>query len=173
MFAMLLLLLVAVMQLGSSSKGLPKDFHCWVIGKPVAVPKCGLLGCVHATSLPGLGWSEYPLTAEHLGRSVPYMGDTQRLHEILRAAASKHAVLNIVVLGGSVPSGHHCTLLDGRTEKDCAWPARLNDWLKKRFPKADIQLENAARGECLHVQLPAVIRSITISYDNTYTLAMA
>jgi hypothetical protein len=152
MFAMFLLLFAALVQLVSSSKGLPKDFHCWVTGKPVALPKCGLMGCVRTTSLPGLGWSEYPLTAEHFSRSVPYKGDTQRLHEILRAAASGHAVLNIVVLGGSVPFGHHCTLLDGRTEKECAWPMCLKEWLKKRFPKADINLENAARGECMHVQ---------------------
>jgi hypothetical protein len=145
MFALLLLWGAALVRLVGSTYGLPDDFRCWITDKPVALPQCGLMGCVHNTSHVGLGWAEYPLTADHLSRSVPYKGDTQRLHEILKAASTRG--LNIVVLGGSVPFGHHCALLDGRKEQDCAWPMRLKEWFQQRFPNTDIQLDNAAIGE--------------------------
>ena len=56
---------------------------------------------------------------------------------------------SILVLGGSETSGIDCkepawTELK-RELRECAWAARLADWLTHTFPKADIQVRGQTR----------------------------
>lgn len=60
----------------------------------------------------------------------------------------------MVVLGGSETLGQGCgqnaTAANGSRVKlkwrDCAWPARFAQWLQASFPRATVEMRNAARG---------------------------
>jgi hypothetical protein len=100
----------------------------------------------HADEAPQ-SWNEnYPLREAQLARSVPYVGNVRRLHEIMRQAAAGEK-LNVVVLGGSVTLGHY---VDEPTSTWSVkgWVARLDVWLKHRFPNTELSVLNRARSGC-------------------------
>lgn len=115
--------------------------ECWGSGE---FAQCSRIGCDHSSG--SLGFESYPLTTEMLTRSVPYEGDTQRLHDIIRRSIAGEP-LHVVVIGGSVTFGHACK--QGlSTSKECAWPARIETWLQKRFPHSRITVDNRAERAC-------------------------
>eukprot|EP01052_Picozoa_sp_SAG31_P057709 SAG31_NODE_17227_length_678_cov_2.303972_2_plen_136_part_01 len=74
-------------------------------------------------------------------------GDPSRWWEAIRKLGAGESV-NILVLGGSETAGVECQEDRGSKRKlrECAWPARVGDWLRHSFPDATINVDNLGRG---------------------------
>eukprot|EP00611_Tribonema_gayanum_P019540 TRINITY_DN3403_c0_g1_i1.p1 TRINITY_DN3403_c0_g1~~TRINITY_DN3403_c0_g1_i1.p1 ORF type:complete len:575 (+),score=86.34 TRINITY_DN3403_c0_g1_i1:258-1982(+) len=117
-------------------------------GPAEAAGSCQMIGCVHPDGLPEAWSQEYPLQPDMLARSIPYSGNTRRLQEILQKAAAG-SNLTAVALGGSVTMGAHTEAMPLKdTWPQRSWVARMEAWLRRRFPTAGITVHNAARSGC-------------------------
>eukprot|EP00611_Tribonema_gayanum_P022712 TRINITY_DN4620_c0_g1_i1.p1 TRINITY_DN4620_c0_g1~~TRINITY_DN4620_c0_g1_i1.p1 ORF type:complete len:530 (+),score=41.73 TRINITY_DN4620_c0_g1_i1:141-1730(+) len=127
----------------------PANDACWANATSPTQNNCDMMGCLHVDGLPDEWLQEYPLTPERLARSVPYVGDTHRLQEIMIKAIAG-GKLNVVALGGSVTLGHWTlTIKSDRSHwLENSWMSRIEAWLVRRFPAASVTVQNRARSSC-------------------------
>ncbi|CAN0553505.1 unnamed protein product, partial [Laminaria digitata] len=51
--------------------------------------------------------------------------------------------LKVLVLGGSVTFGHQCVTPEGRRDKECAWPYRLQQWFDERIDDFEVEVRES------------------------------
>ena len=95
-------------------------------------------GCERALP-PGVGGSAASvralLDAAALGRSRSRVGDVTAWRRAVCRAARGEAVV-VAVLGDSITCGHQCAGRKNYADAACAWPARMQRWLRHAFPTA-------------------------------------
>lgn len=84
----------------------------------------------------------YPITNAEFAK-MPLEGNCSRLLPMMRKLAAG-GTAKIIVLGGSMTDGAGCEQ-PPYTRKDCAWSARLASWLRAKFPRSQVQLDNRAQ----------------------------
>lgn len=77
---------------------------------------------------------------------MPIGGNSSHLIRFLRRLAAGLPT-SVVVIGGSMTAGSGCSQ-KAMTGHRCAWPARLEVWLRKAFPRSNLTFESHARGGC-------------------------
>lgn len=106
---------------------------------------------------PSVNWYEmfnattYPLSVADFKR-ITSTARYGKLQPLLRNLAQGRRI-SVLVLGGSMTCGINCG--QGKLIfKECAWPARFAKWLQEKFPRASVEMHNAARpGTPLRPQL--------------------